>query len=273
MKKLHRSKKQKPEHVLARIKNELDLSQAEIPEGLGISLDTFKNILREKSKHWDKHARIVSQATGISVKSLLANNPKRPLLTSDGKRWTAQEYQPGIWARHLGDMVRERSRGRHTLQWFRLLMIKVARVLLAAYHEKKSPVAVMKLRKAISEIGKAFPAYTAKVPYKPKPGEPERLEVLPGRGTVLLTKICRSEIWDMDLQSVVNVIPSTSNEGVIKIYDAFLKEILTEENRQNKAGENDLITAEKRAREIHDASNGKPAKPPCHSRKSHPKRV
>src|ERR1035437_5011329 len=120
MEKLHRRKKQKPEHVLVRIKNELELSQAEIPESLGISLDTFKNIVNGKVKSWDKHAKIVSQVTGVSAKSLLANDPQTPLLATNGKRWTAQKYRAEIAARHLGDLERERSGGHHTLLWFRI---------------------------------------------------------------------------------------------------------------------------------------------------------
>ena len=262
MKKLHRTKKQKPEHVLARIKNDLELRQDEIPEGLGISLDTFKNIVNGKVKSWDKHAQLISHATGITVKCLLANNPRKPLLATDGKRWTAQEYQPEIAARHLGNMVLERSRGRHTLQWFRFLIIKVARVLLAAYHEKKSPVAVMKLRKVINEIGQSFPSYTAKVPYKPKKDGRQFSLILPGREAVLLTEICQSKIWDEDLQAVTGGIPSRSRKGVVKIFGSFVKAVLAEEKHQNRAAENDLITAEKKALALRKATvPQKPAKP------------
>ena len=263
MKKLHRTKKQKPEHVLARIKNDLELRQDEIPEGLGISLDTFKNIVNGKVKSWDKHAQLISHATGITVKSLLANNPQKPLLATDGKRWTAQEYKAGIAARYLGNKVQERSRGRHTLQWFRIVMIKIARCMLAAYRDKKSGEAFLKLRQSISEIGKTFPAYTAKVPYKPKPGEILRYENVPGRGSVLFSEICLSQMWDWDLQAVTGGIPSTSNEGVIKIFDALLKEVLAEEKHQNQAAENDLITAEKKALALRKATvPQKTAKPP-----------
>lgn len=263
MKKLNHRLNQKPEHVLVRVKNELNLSQAEIPEHLGIPLATFKNIVHGNVEHWDEHAKKISYATGIAIKCLLENNPRKPLLTTDGKRWTAQEYAPGIAWRSVENLVRERSRGRHTLQWFRIVMIKVCRCMLAAYRDKKSGDAFVKLLKVIGEVGKSFPAYTAKVPYKPKPGEILRYENVPGRGSVLFTEICLSQIWDWDLQAVVNGIPSTSNEGVIKIFDALLKEVLAEEKHQNQAAENDLITAEKKALALRKATvPQKAAKPP-----------
>jgi hypothetical protein len=263
MKKLHRLKKRKPEHVLVWIKNELDLSQAEIPEYFNLTLDTFKNIVYGKLKSWDKYARIVSLATGISVKSLLANNPRRPLLTNDGKQWTAQEYRAGIAARYVGDLVRERSRGRHTLQWFRIVMIAVARCMLAAYQDKKSGDAFYKLHKAICEVGKLFPSFTIKVPYKPKPGEPVRCECFPPDNIAVPVKeICWSKDWDSELQIAVAPIPSRSRKGVIKIFGRFVKDVLAEEKRQIIAGENDLILAERKAREIHKASQVKPAKKP-----------
>ncbi len=262
MKKLHRLKKWKPEHVLVRIKNELDLSQAEIPEYFNLTLDTFKNIVHGRVKSWDKYAATVSRATGVAVKSLLENSPRKPLLGTDGKQWTAQKYRAGIVSQHLGNLVTERSRGRHTLQWFRIVMIKVCRCMLAAYQDKKSHIAFWELLQAVGKVGKSFPSYTAKVPYKPKPGELLRYEVLPGRGSVLFTEICPAQVWDGDLQTAVAGIPSRSRKGVIKIFGGFVKAVLTEERHQNKAGENDLITAEKKAREIHKASQVKPAKPP-----------
>lgn len=255
MKHLHRQrKKRKPQHVLVWIKNELQLSQAEIPETLGIPLATFKNIVNGKLKSWEKHALTVSRATGIAGKSLLAKNPRKPLLTDDGKRWTAQGFAPGIAWRTVGDIVRGRSRGRHTLQWFRIVMIKVCRCMLAAYRDKRAGDAFVKLLRTIGEVGKSFPSYTAKVPYKPKPGETLRYEVLPGVGSALLSEICLSQSWDWDLQVVVNGIPSRSRKGVIKIFGRFVKDILAEEKRQIISSENDLILAKKRARELQQSS-------------------
>jgi hypothetical protein len=259
MTKLLRRKKQKPEHVLVWLKNELNLSQAEIPDYLGISLATFKNIVQEKVKSWDRHAAQVQQAIGVSAKSLLANNPRKPLMATDGKRWTARKYKAGIARRYEGDLIRERSRGRHTLQWFRIVMIKVCRCMLAAYRDKKSGDAFEKLCQAIGEVGKSFPSYTVKVPYEPKPGEPLRFEHLPpDYKQVAVKEICWSRDWDVQLQGAVAAIPSRSRKGVIKIFGRFVKDILAEEKQRNQKSENDLVTADKKARELLKASNTTP---------------
>lgn len=255
MKTLHQGAERKSEHVLIRIKNDLELSQAEIPEWFGISLDTFKNIAHRNPKSWIKHARIISRSVGVTLKCLLANNPRKPLVADDGGLWTAQKYKAGIAARNVNDLVRERSRGRHTLQWFRILMIKVARVMLAAYRDRKSGEAFVMLLKAIGEVGKSFPSYTQKVPYKPAPGEPVRSECPPPDFiAVPVKKICWSEDWDTQLQIAVATIDSRSPDGMKIIFDRFVTEILSEETRQNRARENDLTSAEKKAREFQQAS-------------------
>jgi transcriptional regulator with XRE-family HTH domain len=255
MTKLLRRKNHKPKHVLFRIKNELKLSQAEIPESLGISLDTFKNIVQGKVKSWNEHATNVSRAAGVSVKSLLANDAQKPLLANDGKRWTAQKYQAGIAARYVGDLVRERSRGRHTLQFFRIIMISVARCLLAAYRDKKSTDAIFKLLKAIKEIGVSFPTYTAKIP--PKPGE---AFMTVGDKTFQPDR-CPSQDWSAMLQATVATIDSTSLKGVEIIFDRFKNDILKEESMQGEKLRFDLIEVKEKARKIHSASQVKSAKP------------
>jgi plasmid maintenance system antidote protein VapI len=257
MKKLNHRLNRKPEHILVRVKNELNLSQAEIPEHLGIPLATFKNIVHGVVKRWDEHAKKISHTTGIAVKCLLENNPRKPLQTTDGKQWTAQEYAPGIAWRTVLDVVLERSRGRHTLQWFRIVMIKVCRCMLAAYRDKKSGDAFVKLLQAICEVGKSFPSFTAKVPCKP--GEPLQYEVVPGGGQVLLTERCLSQDWDYKMQVDVGAIPSTLNDGIIKIFDAFLKEVLAEEKKQGEKLKFALPEATRKAESV--ADRFKPAKP------------
>lgn len=258
MKTLHQGAKRKLEHVLVRIKNALELSQAEIPEWFGISLDTFKNIAYRNPKSWDKYAAVVSRNIGVSVKSLLANDPRKPLIGNDEKTWTAEKYKAGIAARNVNDLVRERSRGRHTLQWFRILMIKVARVMLAAYKDRKSGEAFVMLLKAIGEVGKSFPSYTQMTPYKPKPGEPVLSECPPPNFIAVPVKeICRSEQWDHQLQSAVAAIDSRSKQGMEIIFDRFVAEILSEETSQNRARANDLAIAEEKAIAIQKANEQK----------------
>jgi hypothetical protein len=157
--------------------------------------------------------------------------------------------------------------------------------MLAAYQTKESKRAFGQLLNAIAEIGKSFPKYAERTKLtddeiKQLP-EPERTPNLyagtvnpnltgnqiegkwyPSRtyfqnGKPVLpptidgkpTK-CIMENWDFSLQGAVAPIPSRSRKGVIKIFGRFVKEILTEEKRQNNAGLNDLITAEKRAKTI-----------------------
>jgi hypothetical protein len=253
MKKLHRRPKQKPKHVLVRIKNDLQLSQDEIHEWLGISLDTFKNIVHGKVDSWEKHAAKISRITGIAVKSLLEN--QKSLMAIDGKIWTAQKYAPGIAWRNARELVRERSRGRHTLQWFRILMIKVARCMLAAYRDKKSGDAFVKMLRAIGETGKAFPSYTAKIP--PNPSD----AFMTVGGKTFQREKCPSEDWDTMLQVAVAAIDSTSPNGMEIIFDRFKKDILEEEGRQGEKLRFELRDAEKKARAIQEASKAKPAKP------------
>lgn len=105
---LHRQRK--APHVLVRIKNELELSQAEIPDAFGITLDTFKNIVHGRQKAWDKHARIISDKTGVAFKCLVANNARKPLLAVAGKKWTANDFALPIAARHLSELERNLSR-------------------------------------------------------------------------------------------------------------------------------------------------------------------
>jgi hypothetical protein len=176
----------------------------------------------------------------------------------DGKRWSAERNRIGIAARQWKDLVVERSQGRHTLQWFRILMIKVARCMLAAYHEKKSGDAFDRLNRAIGEVGRLYPTWSAKTEVWPKPGE----SCLRVGGKIVPIENWPSRDWDFTQQASVAALPSRSRKGVVKIFGSFVKAILAEERRQNKAAENDLITAEKRAREIQQISKGHFAKPP-----------
>src|ERR1700685_1493049 len=98
MKKLHYRKQ---EHVLNRIKNELGLSQGDIPDYMGISLDTFKNIVYGRARSWDEHAEKISFVTFVAKKSLLANDSKKPLLAVDGSRWNAKKVKAFIAGRYL----------------------------------------------------------------------------------------------------------------------------------------------------------------------------
>ena len=293
MKRLHRRIKTKPVHVLARVKNELGLRQKEIPELLGIPLDTFKNIIHGKVKSWHQHATTISRVTGISVECLLANNSRMALISADGNRWVADDYRAGIATQYAVKLSNERNHGRHTLQYFRLLMIKVGRCLLAAYQTKESRVAFFKLRRAINEIGESFTKFSENVPLTAaeieKLPEPERTPLvyagqentkLPGysyggkwypkrtyigtNGQPVLPQIidgkptkCALEDWDREMQSAIISITSRSRKGVQKVYGGFVREIIAEERRQNVAGKNDLEIAEERAAELRRAKQRK----------------
>lgn len=238
MKKLHQSKSG---HVLNRIKNELGLSQADIPDFMGINLDTFKNIVYGRAKSWNEHAEKISFLTFVAKKSLLANDPKKPLLAVDGSRWNAKKVKAFMAGRYLSGVQSEISRGRHTLQWFRIITIKLARCMLAAYKDKKADEAFIQLIKAIDEVGRSFPSYTAKVKWK------QGDAFMTIGGTVVKPDKCPSFDWDAGLQGDVARIPSRSRKGIIKIFGRFVKDILAEERKQALKLQFDLQNAKRRA--------------------------
>jgi hypothetical protein len=208
MKILHRRKKQNPNHVLIRITKALNLPQKEIQDSLGISLDTFKNIVYHKPKSWDKHAAIVSRATGVAVKSLLANNPRKPLLCFDGQRWTIKKYSDWIARPYvenkIGSVTSNRSQ---TLLYFRMVMIKVARLLLAAYRAEKTEIAFVKLLRPLmlQEVNEHRKSLTPSSTY---------------------------EQWIFEMHREVFAIDECSPQGMEIIFGRFLREIIKEEKRQ-----------------------------------------
>lgn len=136
-------------------------------------------------------------------------------------------------------------------------MIKVARCMLAAYKDKRPGVAFGKLLRSIKDVGESCPSYTAKVPFKPKPGEPLRFQILPPdneKDTVCkqapVKEVCPLEDWDFDLQSAVATIPSRSRQGIELIFGRFVKSVLKQERFQNKAAENDLTVAAQQVQKL-----------------------
>ena len=223
MKKTHYSKKRKAAHILTRIKIELELSQASIPDVLGISLDSFKRITTGRRKKWEKEAQIISLKTGVAVKCLLGNQVR--IAATDGSQWTGEKGKLISMGQNANDLQIKASAGRHALQWFRIVMIKVARCMLAGYKDKQPPAVLFwELNRAIGKVGKSLPSYI-------KP-EKDMYEVLPGGAMRLRDKVCPLEKWDHDLQSKVHCLKSTDKKGMEIVFDAFMEAVLNMENNR-----------------------------------------
>jgi hypothetical protein len=228
-------------HILARIRKEFGITQAETKEKLGLSLDTLKSIGRKEKplRFTESLALRVSNATGISVTCLLANDSRKPLIGNDGRRWTIEHYAEWWANKQAIAAARESTRGGRCVQWFRILAIKLARAMLAADQAGESDVAFVRLLSSLRKTGERFPAFSKRIPFKPKSGEPERFEIVPpDYKQVRVLEICPLEDWDSELQSLVNRHPSHSEEAWLVIFQRFYKAVENAEKCRRNVNRN-----------------------------------
>jgi len=147
-------------HVLARVRTETWARLKESKEVLGLAPDTVKGIMSSRSEFKPKSAQIVSRLTGVAVSCLLENNPNKPLVAVNGKRWNRKFYESfktsGLQQEVFREQFAEQYVGTRLINNQRILSLKVACALIAAYEVGQSDLASFRIRQAIEGIETDF---------------------------------------------------------------------------------------------------------------------
>jgi hypothetical protein len=147
-------------HVLARVRREIGASLKRSKEVLGLAPDTVKGIMSGRSEFTPKSTQIVSLNTGVAVSCLLENNQKKPLVTVDGKQFTKKFYENFKTSElrrqiHSGQYTKQYT-GTRVINYQRILSLKVACALIAAYQLGKSDLAFFRINQAVEGIENDF---------------------------------------------------------------------------------------------------------------------
>jgi len=223
MKKIQRAKKEKSQHVLAKLREVINASQKSAPDDLGIPTDTCASIESGRVRNGRRTyhlteavARRVSSMTGISPGWLLQGDVKKPLVTSDGKPYTRDIFERVRFERE-SFIAPARKQGNECYRFYLLLCIKLGRVMLAATDGKDAKFSAWKIRHELLQIGAKYPAFESK-------------DVV----NCIVKNQTAPESFDYDLQHLMNTGTKPKKLWAI-ILDRFNKELCAVESAHAKA--------------------------------------
>jgi hypothetical protein len=145
----------KRKNVLAIIREKIFvgriLPQKASQEWLGLPVRTLTAIECGQRPLTLRTAKIVSKKTGVSIESLMENS-QSPVMA------TGQFFNAKAFKEYTSGKPKPIS-GAECFRFYILLCIKLGRVMLAAFMTKDAIFAVWKIRTALNQIGKDFPAF------------------------------------------------------------------------------------------------------------------
>jgi len=212
MKKIQRAKKEKSQHVLAKLREVINASQKSAPDDLGIPTDTCASIESGRLPFSEAIAGRVSSWTGISPGCLLRGDAN--LTRIDGKPYNKDVFERVRFERE-SVIAPARKQGNECFSLYLRLCIHLGKVMLAAADAKDSKFAAWKLRDDLCKVGRKYPAFGNDVPG-------------------IMTSQTGPEIFSMVLQSMLN--QGTKPKKLwATLLDRFHKELCAIESRQAKA--------------------------------------
>ena len=212
MKKIQRAKKEKPQHVLAKLRDVIHASQKSAPDDLGIPTDTCASIESGRLPFSEAIAGRVSSWTGISPGCLLRGDAN--LTTIDGKPYAKDIFERVRFERE-SVIAPARKQGNECFSLYLRLCIHLGKVMLAAADAKDARFAAWKLRDELCKVGKIYPAFGDQIP-----------------GNV--TSPTAPEKFSMELQSMLNT-GTKPKKLWATILDHFHKELCAVESAHAKA--------------------------------------